>query len=259
MNYDRKELVDWVRGVYQNLDDADKQDALRFFPELRESEDERIRKWLVDYFGSIKETVWIHRDITCEQIIGWLEKQKEQKPVDYDHEMWKNCEANFEGGKKEVIDHPEKYGLRKEQKPAEKYPMTTKLKEHLANTPKEQLDVEWKELEKWNHVGPTVEEYFHGIKPVEWSEEDEEVMEDLYNFVISDFIQDHIHETRWKPWKTTLERNRQNRLKSLRPSWKPSEEQLKVFQNTMQRLLKAGGTGKWYAILESLYEQLKKL
>lgn len=39
------------------------------------------------------------------------------KPVDYDHEMWKNCEANFEGGKKEVIDHPEKYGLQKEQKP----------------------------------------------------------------------------------------------------------------------------------------------
>jgi len=41
------------------------------------------------------------------------EKQKEQKPVDYDHEMWKNCEANFEGGKKEVIEHPEKYGLQK--------------------------------------------------------------------------------------------------------------------------------------------------
>lgn len=41
-----------------------------------ESEDERIRKWLVDYFSSIKETVWIHRDITCGQILAWLEKQK---------------------------------------------------------------------------------------------------------------------------------------------------------------------------------------
>lgn len=31
---------------------------------------------------------------------GWLEstKQKEQKPVDYDHEMWKNCEANYNKG-----------------------------------------------------------------------------------------------------------------------------------------------------------------
>ena len=46
------------------------------FPELRESEDERIRKWLVDYFSLIKETVWIHRDISCEQILAYLEKQK---------------------------------------------------------------------------------------------------------------------------------------------------------------------------------------
>ena len=47
------------------------------FPELRGSEDERIRKWLVDYYSSIKKTVWFHRDITCEQILAWLEKQKE--------------------------------------------------------------------------------------------------------------------------------------------------------------------------------------
>ena len=50
------------------------------FPELAESEDERIRKWLYDYFSTIKEMIWIHRDITCEQILDWLEKQKEQKP-----------------------------------------------------------------------------------------------------------------------------------------------------------------------------------
>lgn len=46
------------------------------FPQLQESEDERIRKWLIDYFSSIKETVWIHRDITCEQILEWLKKQE---------------------------------------------------------------------------------------------------------------------------------------------------------------------------------------
>ena len=56
------------------------------FPELRGSEDERIRKWLVDYFSSIKATVWIHRDITCEQILDWLEKQKEQKPAEWSEE-----------------------------------------------------------------------------------------------------------------------------------------------------------------------------
>ena len=89
----------------------------------------------------------------------------------------------------------------------------------------------------------------------EWSEEDEEVMEDLYNFVISGFIQDHIHETRWKPWKTTLERNRQNRLKSLRPSWKPSEEQMNALKNSAYGTYQNGDG----PILRGLYEQLLKL
>lgn len=46
------------------------------FPELAESEDERIRKWLVDYFTEIGEN-WIHREFTCRQIVAYLEKQKE--------------------------------------------------------------------------------------------------------------------------------------------------------------------------------------
>lgn len=58
-----------------------------------------------------------HRQPTFNDAINYgMRLQKEQNPVDYDHEMWKNCVANFEGGKKEVIEHPEKYGLTK-QKP----------------------------------------------------------------------------------------------------------------------------------------------
>ena len=38
-----------------------------------------------------------------------------------------------------------------------------KLKEHLANTSQEQLDAEWKSLEKYNY-GPTVEEYIENLK-----------------------------------------------------------------------------------------------
>lgn len=90
-------------------------------PELRESEDERIRKEIIDFIQWAEDRGMTRHDYHQEKRpavwIAYLEKQKEQKPVDYDHEMWKNCEANFEGGKKEVIDHPEKYGLHKEQKP----------------------------------------------------------------------------------------------------------------------------------------------
>lgn len=50
-------------------------------PELRESEDERIRRWLCDYFSSI-DKAWIHKDITCIDILRWLEKHKDQKPAE---------------------------------------------------------------------------------------------------------------------------------------------------------------------------------
>ena len=53
---------------------SDIEDYETIFPELRENEDEVIRKWLYSYFRSLFPT-WIHRDITCEEILAWLEKQ----------------------------------------------------------------------------------------------------------------------------------------------------------------------------------------
>jgi len=51
-----------------------------------------------------------------------------------------------------------------------------KLREHLANTPKEQLDKEFESLEKYN-FGPTVEEYIENLKEftkkkVEWGKKE---------------------------------------------------------------------------------------
>lgn len=51
----------------------------------------------------------------CDDLAELFGNADNQKSSSYDHEMWKNCEANFEGGKKEVIEHPEKYGLMKNQ------------------------------------------------------------------------------------------------------------------------------------------------
>ena len=50
----------------------------RFFPELKESEDERIRKVLIQH---IKDKVSVISGWRKEELIAWLEKQKEQKPV----------------------------------------------------------------------------------------------------------------------------------------------------------------------------------
>ena len=74
------------------------------------SDDEMIREAII---GAILTATM--DECTRRDCLAYLEKQKEQKPADYDHEMWKNCEANFEGGKAEVISNPEKYGLSRQK------------------------------------------------------------------------------------------------------------------------------------------------
>lgn len=51
------------------------------FPELKENEDERIRKSLIEHIKGI--TSWNYfLGISKEQMLAWLEKQGEQKPID---------------------------------------------------------------------------------------------------------------------------------------------------------------------------------
>lgn len=54
------------------------------------------------------------------------------------------------------------------------------LEEKLNSMSQEELDAEWAELEKWNNVGPTVEEYFDSLKeaglyPKELDNEDNKI------------------------------------------------------------------------------------
>ena len=169
---------------------------------VKESEDERIRKALIDALKtskSVGELKFILPEPTREECIAYLEKQKEQKLVDYEHEMWKNCEANFEGGKKEVIEHPEKYGLQ---------------------------------------------------KPAEWSEEDKEMLEYVIGdvndakqlFATKEAIDLCDKEITW--------------LKSLRPSWKPSEEQMEAVKHAYNSFPNDCPTK---SNLRLLYHDLEKL
>lgn len=66
------------------------------FPELRESEDVKIKKELIDYIKSFPEKIWMGHD--KEDVIAWLEKNGEPyKSVE--HEL----ASMFEGCK--VIGH----------------------------------------------------------------------------------------------------------------------------------------------------------
>ena len=130
-------------------------------------------------------------------------------------------------------------------------------------------------------------------KPAEWSEEDKRAIDracvalrayangDLPEFLPSELIgyADRLQSLRPQPkqeWSEEDERNRDRAifytrfyqrnegttkgseecidwLKSLRPSWKPSEEHLEALLNTLHP------DDPYYSDLKSLYEQLKKL
>lgn len=44
-----------------------------------------------------------------------------------------------------------------------KYSMYEDLKKYFENTPKEQLDADWKELKQWNEIGTDVFEYINFV------------------------------------------------------------------------------------------------
>lgn len=54
-------------------------DVIEIFPELKESEDEKIRKDLIQWIDEFPDTIW--RGHYKKDVIDWLEKQGEQKPT----------------------------------------------------------------------------------------------------------------------------------------------------------------------------------
>ena len=71
------------------------------------------------------------------------------------------------------------------------------LKVELANTPKEQLEAEWKSLEEWNDVGPTVDEYsefMRGVKKSEYDVDDYIIFEGyIYKITGKETLPNGIH------------------------------------------------------------------
>ncbi len=176
------------------------------------------------------------------------------KPIDYDHEMWKNCEANFEGGKKEVIDHPEKYGLQKEQKPISSYDIVPYIDDKIA-----ELQDMWREEKvsfDWDDMKDMIEDvarhfYQKEPKPAEWSEEDDNMLESVMMW-LDECEPQYVEKD--KAWLESVK----ERLKSLRPSWKPSEEQMRCFDIALA-LSDETMDENLHNVLVQLREQLKKL
>ena len=65
---------------------ADKQGILDdIFPELAGSEDEKVRKALVEMVRDrTGDELWVDYNVHKEEVLAWLEKQGEQKPIEWD-------------------------------------------------------------------------------------------------------------------------------------------------------------------------------
>ena len=79
MDYEKayKEALERAREFQKSKDGLCVLTTESIFPELKESEDEKIRKALV---GFHKSTIDVD-GIKGEEIVAWLEKQGEQKPI----------------------------------------------------------------------------------------------------------------------------------------------------------------------------------
>jgi len=77
MNYEEKykSALKWMQSLYSGLHGATKEDAEKYFPELKESKDERIRKTLIAFFRDWERTKSHCWNVNVTDIIAWLEKQ----------------------------------------------------------------------------------------------------------------------------------------------------------------------------------------
>lgn len=76
-----KAALEWMQGMYDGLHGKTKEEAEKYFTELKESEDERIRKTIIRFFKDqySKETEMYDGSVTVGKAIAWLEKQGEHK------------------------------------------------------------------------------------------------------------------------------------------------------------------------------------
>ena len=85
MDYEKKykEAQGWIEKIYPTLQHEQQMEAEAFFPELAESEDERIRKAIHIYLDWLdgRKDYQPKGDYTIKDMIAWLEKQGEQKPA----------------------------------------------------------------------------------------------------------------------------------------------------------------------------------
>ena len=212
-----------------------------------ESEDEKIRKALIDWFSDKADDF---KDIAWERIVAWLEKQGEKPNNVYDKELSEIlgrviCRyitdpnipyAEREKVSMEIIPYVE----RLEKQGKNNMGIYESTRQKLEDSLNKALEKETPE--SWN-------EFLDEQKPA-WSEEDEKMIQDIINDIA--IAQEQVY------CKSRCE-DEINWLKSLknRYTWKPSDEQMKALSDiNLTGGISYAGQGQE---LINLYNDLKKL
>ncbi len=233
-------------------------------PELTESEDERVRKELIEQVGYIipnKEECDDEGDILptyherIERYRVWLEKRKEQKPAECGAS---NDESEYDRGYREG----HKFGLRQTQEymlpggktfsglipcwvnapstlqPAHKYHGKNVVIMHENNGGFRCCCIDDEKATTFHLPENTLFVEGWRKKPIEWSEEEKKFIKHCADLL----------DAQGEPMCAL-------RLKSLRPSWKPSEEQMEALMLAIEGQCPPP-TSYMSRRLEDLYEGL---
>ena len=113
MDYEKKynEALERAKAQWGSVNDETRSWLEGTFPELRESEDERIRKELIEVVSDI-DGGWPFEKhgVTKKEALAYLEKQKE--PLGGTFSSYEMAKA-FTDGQNYVMKHPERFGLHK--------------------------------------------------------------------------------------------------------------------------------------------------
>ena len=97
--------LDKIKRLLGTGSNCSREELEYVFPELKESEDERIRKHLLEYFNSFTSDTF-HNGMSVKDILAWLEKQGGQREqlINKACDVLVNCIEDFMLRRMEIWD-----------------------------------------------------------------------------------------------------------------------------------------------------------
>lgn len=218
-----------------------KEVAEHLLPELKESEDDRIRKALIEAFSRPPghNCVNVFNGIPHRKIVTWLEKKGEQNLAFIEKGKWYICiRTSYKPNGKDFIEGKTYYAK-------EDYKIIGECGEVDIATDNPEEFFRSATEEETNDI---IKNFVNEQKPVEWSIEDATTLNELIDFLENGTVKLQHDLTLYANW-----------LKSLKPhnTWKPSDEQMLV----MEYIKNCFDFSKpsYREIFISVYKQLKAL